>query len=94
MIFPGSHLVGSHLFVPKSISIMLCSISSSCCYKRSYVSKLLPVEEQFGLRPGYPLIVWASETFGARPDFIASLITSSVSDFHHSANETTRVLIF
>lgn len=29
-------------------------------------------------------MVCASETFGASPDFVASLITASTSDFHHS----------
>lgn len=34
--------------------------------------------------PGWPLIVWASETLGAMPKLIASSITASTSDFHHS----------
>lgn len=42
-------------------------------------------EGQFGMDPERPLIVWASETFGANPDLRAALITFSVSDFHHSA---------
>ena len=47
----------------------------------------LPCDGQFGTRPGWPLMTWASETLGAKPDFNASLITFSVSDFHHSPIE-------
>ena len=43
-----------------------------------------PCEAHPWTGPGCPLIVWASETFGANPDFKASFITASVSDFHHS----------
>lgn len=45
------------------------------------------MEEQFGTAPGKPLMVWASETFGARPELKASFMTASVSDFHHSADK-------
>ncbi|RWW03265.1 hypothetical protein GW17_00033589 [Ensete ventricosum] len=42
-------------------------------------------EEQPERGPAWPLMVWASDTLGARPEFRASFITASVSDFHHSA---------
>jgi hypothetical protein len=48
------------------------------------MQKQVPCVEQLETVPGRPLMVWASETFGANPDLRASLITASVSDFHHS----------
>lgn len=45
---------------------------------------LVPWEEQLGKGPGKPLMVWASETFGGRPDFVAWFTTASTSAFHHS----------
>jgi len=46
--------------------------------------QVLPWDGQLETGPGCPLIVWASETLGANPEFRASLTTASVSDFHHS----------
>lgn len=64
------HYNCTHFSRPK-MSISLCNLS-------------LPCDEQLESGPGWPLIVWASDTFGAKPDFRASLITASTSDFHHS----------
>lgn len=50
-------------------------------------SKLLinsPLAEQLYKGPGRPLMVKASEIFGAPPDCNAWLMTVSVSAFHHS----------
>lgn len=38
-------------------------------------------------------MVWASDTFGAKPDFWASSITASTSDFHHSPAFSTICLL-
>ena len=52
----------------------------------------LPCEAQPWTGPGWPLIVWALETFGAKPDFKASFITASVSDFHHSPKPNSNIV--
>lgn len=44
----------------------------------------LPLAGQLETGPGRPLMVWASEIFGANPVCVAWFITASVSAFHHS----------
>lgn len=65
-----------------------------CCKARvpnsAFEMQKIPCVEQLATFPGSPLIVWESETFGANPDFRASLMIASVSDFHHSP--TIRVI--
>lgn len=39
---------------------------------------------QPGIGPVWPLMVWASDMFGGRPEFSAWLRIASTSDFHHS----------
>ena len=79
-----THLLIFH--IQPSISVVSSTWGKLKTIEVKSSTTYIPCVEQLATEtvPGSPLMVWASETFGANPDLRASLITSSVSDFHHS----------